>query len=295
MSRWWIAAIVVVAIAGVALLPVRGGALAGANACRAVGGAISVSTSDGVRTAVLQVPSRVRARAPLVLAFHGTGTNGPFMQGYSGLGQLAEKEGFVVAYPSSERDPDQWSLTEDTRGDDDLALVDAVIARLVESGCVDPARVYAAGVSNGGRFASRLACDRSDKIAAVVSVAGADGVPQCNPTRPVSLLEIHGTSDQVVPYRAVMPWMRAWAARDGCPTTSRKQVASRGVTQLSWGPCRGGSVVEHLRIDGGRHQWPGANPPDPGPVSSLSAADVAWQFLRTKRRPGPNTIPTAGQ
>jgi polyhydroxybutyrate depolymerase len=296
MSRWLFAAIATVASAVVSLLPLGGAAPAGA--CRSVGGSIQVRTSDGVRTALLQVPVRASGRAPLVLAFHGTGSNGPSMKGYSGLGELAEREGFVVAYPTSERDPDQWSLGEDTRGDDDLELVDKVIARLVESGCADPARVYAVGVSNGGRFATRLACDRSDRIAAVVSVAGADGVAKCTPDRPVSLLEIHGTADQVVPYSVVMPWVRAWARRDGCPQAFRRQARGPRLLQLSWGPCREGTEVVHLRIDAGRHQWPGASPPDPGPASPLSAAEEAWRFLRTKRlaadphRLPPNTMPT---
>jgi polyhydroxybutyrate depolymerase len=281
MSRWLIAAIAPAAVAVVALLPLRSGAAAGA--CRAVGGSVQVRTSDGLRTAVLQVPARAEAKAPLVLAFHGTGADGPFMKSYSGLGRLAEREGFVVAYPSSERDPDQWSLTEDARGDDDLELVDAVIARVVGSGCADPARVYAVGVSNGGRFASRLGCDRSDRIAAVVSVAGADGVPRCAPDHPVSLLEIHGTADQIVPYRVVVPWIRAWARRDGCSPAATRQARGPRLVQLSWGPCRQGTEVVHLRIAAGRHQWPGASPPDPGPASPLSAAEEAWRFLRTKR------------
>jgi polyhydroxybutyrate depolymerase len=143
--------------------------------------------------------------------------------------------------------------------------------------------VYAVGVSNGGRFATRLACDRSDKIAAVVSVAGADGVPTCDPKHPVSILEIHGTADQVVPYGVVVPWARAWARRDGCPASARRQARGPGLVQLSWGPCHDGTEVVHLRIVSGRHQWPGASPPDPGPVSPLSAAGEAWRFLRTKR------------
>jgi polyhydroxybutyrate depolymerase len=244
---------------------------------------MQVQTSDGVRTAVVQVPARASQHAPLVLAFHGTGGSGSFMKGYSGLGELAEREGFVVAYPTSERDPDQWSLGENARGDDDLALVDAIIARLVQRGCVDPSRVYAVGVSNGGRFASRLACDRSDRIAAVVSVAGADGVPRCAPDHPVSILEIHGTDDQVVPYSVVVPWVRAWARRDGCPQSARRLTRGPRMVQLSWGPCRAGTEVVHLRIVAGRHQWPGASPPDPGPASPLSAAEEAWRFLRTKR------------
>jgi polyhydroxybutyrate depolymerase len=143
--------------------------------------------------------------------------------------------------------------------------------------------VYAVGVSNGGRFASRLGCDRSDRIAAVVSVAGADGVPQCAPDHPVSLLEIHGTADQIVPYRVVVPWVQAWARRDGCAPAAKRQSRGTRVMQLTWSSCRNGTVVEHLRIDAGRHQWPGASPPDPGPVSPRSASDEAWSFLRGKR------------
>jgi polyhydroxybutyrate depolymerase len=278
MSRWLLSAAVAAALAG--LLHVT---RASGGACGAANGSFEVRTEDGVRTALLQMPRTARAQAPLVLAFHGTGANGPFMKGYSGLGSLAEREGFVVAYPTSERDPDQWSLDENRRGDDDLALVDALIARLVDLGCADPTRVYAVGVSNGGRFATRLACDRSDRIAAVVSVAGAEGVPRCAPDRPVSVLEIHGTADQVVPYRVVVPWLRAWARRDGCPRAARRQALGARVARLSWGPCRGGSQVVHLRIVGGRHQWPGASPPDPGPAAPLSAAEVAWRFLRGKR------------
>jgi polyhydroxybutyrate depolymerase len=279
MSRWLIGGIAGVAVALVALLPL--GSVAATDACR--GGSLRVPTSDGVRTAVVQVPARAGRRAPLVLAFHGTGGTGPFMKGYSGLGALAEREGFIVAYPTSERDPDQWSLAENSRGDDDLALVDTIIARLVASGCADPRRVYAVGVSNGGRFASRLACDRSDRIAAVVSVAGADGVPRCTPDDAVSILEIHGTADQVVPYRVVLPWVRAWARRDGCPRPARRVTRGPRLVQLTWGPCRAGTEVVHLRIVAGRHQWPGASPPDPGPSSPLSAAEEAWRFLRGKR------------
>jgi polyhydroxybutyrate depolymerase len=284
MSRWLLAGIAGVAVALVAVVPF--GSAASTDACQ--GGSVRVPTRDGVRSAVVQVPARAQRRAPLVLAFHGTGGTGPFMKGYSGLGALAEREGFVVAYPTSERDPDQWSLGENLRGDDDLELVDTIISRLVASGCADPRRIYAVGVSNGGRFASRLACDRSDRIAAVVSVAGADGVPRCAPEDPVSILEIHGTADQVVPYSVVVPWVRAWARRDGCPRSPRRLTRGRRLVQLTWGPCRAKTEVMHLRIVAGRHQWPGATPPDPGPASPLSAAEEAWRFLRDKRLAPPD-------
>jgi polyhydroxybutyrate depolymerase len=214
------------------------------------------------------------------------------MAGYSGFKALADRSGFLVAYPSAREDAEQWSLAEDQRGDDDLAVVDALIARLVTRGCVDPARVYAVGVSNGGGFATRLGCERSDRIAAVVSVAGAYGpLAPCRPDRPVSLLEIHGTADQVVPYRyaapgGVLAWVRAWAQRDACRSGPRRSAVAERVVRLDWSGCSSGTGVAHLAISAGRHQWPGATPPDPGPKSTISAALEAWRFLSAHRLAG---------
>jgi polyhydroxybutyrate depolymerase len=272
-------------VLGLVLL-VPGGGISRAHTC---GGNFSVRTAEGWRTAVVRVPHGVRGRAPLVLAFHGTGASGPFMAGYSGLNAVADRERFLVAYPSAKEDPDQWSLVEDRRGDDDIAVVDAIVERLVARGCADPTRVYAVGVSNGGGFATRLGCERSDRIAAVVSVAGAYGpLAPCRPDRPVSLLEIHGTADQVVPYGSAAPggvlaWVRAWAQRDGCRAGPRRSVVATRVVRLDWTACRSGTAVAHLAIAAGRHQWPGATPPDPGPQSTISAAAEAWRFLRSHR------------
>jgi polyhydroxybutyrate depolymerase len=267
------------------VLPSHEGAASGSAGCRAGRTLLRVPTRDGMRTAILEIPARLRAPAPLVLAFHGTGGSGSFMAGYSGFEGVARRAGIVMAYPSSAPDADQWSLTESERGDDDLALVDGIVDQLVRAGCADPARVFAVGVSNGGGFATRLGCERWGRIAAVVSVAGAyGGLPPCRPDRPVSLLEIHGTADQVVPYAAgVMRWVRAWARRDGCPEHARVRREGARVLRLRWAPCRAGTEVEHLRIADGAHQWPGATPPDPGPPSPLSAAEEAWRFLASKR------------
>jgi polyhydroxybutyrate depolymerase len=249
-----------------------------------------VQTPDGLRTVLLQVPKTAHGRAPLVLAFHGTGGSGPFMAGYSGLEGVADRSGFLVAYPSAQADPpDQWGLGEDRRGGDDVAVVDAIIAKAVARGCADRTRVYAVGVSNGGGFATRLGCERSDRIAAVVSVAGFYGsLAPCRPDRPVSLLEIHGTADQVVPYDHAAPggvlgWVRAWAQRDGCRSGPRRSVVAARVVRLDWSACRSGAAVAHLAISAGRHQWPGATPPDPGPPSTISAAVEAWRFLSAHR------------
>jgi polyhydroxybutyrate depolymerase len=291
--RWALGAVAAVAVV---LAAVPHGGTGEARACagfRPGLASFSVATADGPRTVLVHVPHAAPGRAPLVLAFHGTGGSGPFMAGYSGLTAIADRAGFLVAYPSSQEDPDQWSLGEDRRGGDDLGVVDAIIDRLVARGCADPTRVYAVGVSNGGGFATRLGCERSDRIAAVVSVAGFyGGLAPCRPDRPVSLLEIHGTADQIVPYGAaaaggVLGWVREWASRNGCRSGPRRSVAAARVVRLDWSRCLAGTSVAHLAIVAGRHQWPGATPPDPGPASTISAALEAWRFLRVHRLAAP--------
>jgi polyhydroxybutyrate depolymerase len=130
----------------------------------------------------------------------------------------------------------------------------------------------------------------SDKIAAVTTVAGAYAdLPDCRPPRPVSLLEVHGTSDQTVPYGgrtgedtgadSVMAFVQSWIERDRCPGDGTPTDVAPNVTRYQWAPCAGGTAVEHLKILDGEHAWPGATPPDPGPPTTLNATATAWAFF----------------
>ena len=231
---------------------------------------------------------------PLLLAFHGAGGSGPGMAPYSGLTRVADQSGFVVAYPSAAAPRHVWTLreTEDDRvpGGDDVSFTRQLIDRLESQLCIDARRVSAAGVSNGGGFVARLGCELSDRLAGIVVVAGGfSSLSACTPGRALSVLEIHGTDDPVVPYGgragagAVPAWLHDWRVRDGCPAAHWQGRAAQRVRRFVWGPCRAGAVVEHLRISGGKHQWPGAQPADPGPASTFSAASEAWRFLAPRR------------
>jgi polyhydroxybutyrate depolymerase len=132
-----------------------------------------------------------------------------------------------------------------------LALVDA-IAR-----CVPVSTVTAVGFSNGGLMANALACRAADRVRAVVLVAsGYEGLGQCSPSRPVSVLDIHGTSDQVVGYRGLRAFVGTWARRDGCGARPTSRREPERVTHLRWHGCAAGSRVEHLRVAGDTHGWP---------------------------------------
>jgi polyhydroxybutyrate depolymerase len=246
--------------------------------CHAARGA-TVRLAVAGRTALVHLPRPARRPLALVLALHGSHGSGAFMERYSGLSRLADRAGFAVAYPDA--DGTSWRISG---ADADVRFLDALLDRLLAGGCFDARRVTAVGVSNGGGMAARFACAGDDRLAGIVSVAGGYGaLPACRARRALSVLEIHGTADGIVPYPSVLPWVRGWARRDGCARRARRTRISAHVLRLQWAPCRGGVAVAHLRLLGGHHAWPGAHPPDPGPSFGVSAAREAWRFARGRR------------
>jgi polyhydroxybutyrate depolymerase len=214
------------------------------------------------------------------------------MQRYSQLSRLADRNGFAVIYPQA--GGNFWRIGAGEDGAD-VQFLDALLDDAQSGGCFDARRVSAVGVSNGAGMVARLACSGDDRLAGVVAVAGGYGtLPDCRARRPVSVLEIHGTADPVVPYLGtpqypkgnVLRWIGGFVALDKCP--QRPERTSRGsqVVRLDWGPCREGTRVAHLRLIGGQHAWPGADPPDPGPRIGVSASAEAWAFLRDQRLAG---------
>jgi polyhydroxybutyrate depolymerase len=187
-----------------------------------------------------------RTPKPLILALHGARQGGYGMQRYTGLSDDAH--GFLVAYPTTPHDNGFWDVDDVPRL---LALVDAI------KRCVPVSGVTAIGFSNGGLMANALACRAADRVHAIVLVAsGYEGLGPCSPSRPVSVLDIHGTSDQVVGYRGLRAFVATWARRDGCAPAPSSRREPEGVTDLRWHGCDDGSHVEHLRVAGDTHGWP---------------------------------------
>jgi polyhydroxybutyrate depolymerase len=280
--------------AGEAPRPSSAPAIDPAQACRAPAGkTVRISFAvegDGRRSALVHLPRGRRGAVPLILALHGAYGSGAFMERYSGLSRLADRYGFAVVYPDSVGT--RWRIAA-TDTDADVRFLDGVLDRLLAGGCADEDRVSAVGVSNGGGMAARFACAGEDRLAGLVSVAGGYGsLPQCQARAPLSVLEIHGTADSVVPYYgrpndpggSVLRWLGRWIDRDSCGRSPSRSESPARVQRLSWSSCRDGTEVRHLRLLGGAHAWPGADPPDPGPSFGISAAEEAWEFLRGRRR-----------
>ena len=238
------------------------------------------------RTAILHLPAAAAGHAlPLLIALHGSGGTGAKFERDTGFSGLADRDGFAVLYPSAAGH--EWDISQSDR---DVDFISSLLDRVEQLACINPQRVYATGVSNGGGMAARLGCELSDRIAGIAPVAGGyRSLPACHPDRPVSVLEIHGTADTTVPYSgsgpqhagAVLPYVFGWASRDGCqPQTSGHQIAPHTVRYM-WQGCRGGATVEHLRIYGGKHGMPDADGAEisSGGTYTISGADQVWRFL----------------
>ncbi len=238
--------------------------------------------------ALLHVPAHAKPPLALVIAFHGAGGNGPDMADYSGLSITADAKGFAVLYPTAGSSQHFWSLNASMPGDD-VNRLKALLPQAEQAACADPFRVYATGVSNGGGFAARVGCELAGTIAAVAPVAGGyRALDPCPDGRRTSVLEIHGTADHVVPYAGLPPdykgavagFLAGWIRRDGCEAKAERSNPSHGVTRFSHDDCAPGYKVEHLRLTGTDHGWPGADPPFPRHnPSQLKANDEIWAFF----------------
>lgn len=254
-------------------------------------------TSGGMeRSFLLHVPTGYdRAPTALVLNFHGFTSSPTDQEYFSVMSEAADREGFAVAYPQGTGLPASFNAGL-CCGDavqqevDDVAftadLIDAVAAEL----CLDPARVYSTGLSNGGFMSYRLACELADRIAAIAPVAGVMGIEECAPGRAVPVLHFHGTADALVPFDgggvtgfpSVEDTVAAWAERDGC--TGEPQVSFEQGDALCrrWDSCDQGAAVELCVIDGGGHTWPGGRVPAVAGKTSedLVATGRMWEFFR---------------
>ena len=265
---------------------------------RAGAGDVDVAlVSHGLhRTARVHVPAAaLHGPAPLLLAFHGTGSSGRSMERYSGLASQLDRGPAAIGVFPDAHGP-RWNVEERRGAPDDVDFAADLIDAIGERWCVDLDRVTVAGVSNGGSMAALLACAMPRRLAGVAIVAGGFAtLPPCRSRQPVSVLEIHGRDDPVVPYwgipsqggrGAVVPWLASWIARDRCQRARPyARTIAPGTTRYDWGACRDGTSVVHIAIANGRHQWPGADPPDAGPAATISAAAQVWSFLAPRRLP----------
>jgi polyhydroxybutyrate depolymerase len=270
------------------------------------------------RRYIVHVPEGLEAGrpVPLVLALHGGGGSGDRTDDLMKLTPVADRERFLVAFPDgigkNWNDGRDDSVSEaHEQHIDDVGFLRALIDELASKLPVDPQRVYATGVSNGAMMSGRLACELSDRIAAVGLVVGTGPVglsDTCQPSRPVPIIAFHGTRDPFVPYNggtipALLPWKdrgrvigapelkSIWLRLNGCSPvatfTELPDIDPSDGTQIvreAYGSCRAGADVVFHRVEGGGHTWPGGRQYLPerwvGKTNrDISASEVIWRFF----------------
>ncbi|MCW5804499.1 MAG: hypothetical protein KIT31_19165 [Deltaproteobacteria bacterium] len=254
--------------------------------CAACGGtpAERPRVFGGDRAVDLQIPPDFdeSRRYPLVLVLHGYTVTGFVQQAYLGLKRLVEdNEAFVVAptgISNSQKKPfwnaDPACCDFEGMNPDDVGYLGGLVDDIVDAWPIDPSRVYAIGHANGGYMAYRLACDRADAFASIVVIAGAAGLDPaaCAPSRPVSVLHLHGTADIEFAYTGggmfgmtpaspgAVASVERWAAFDGCSTTRTPgapldldAVVPGAETQPEAFACSGGPGVELWTMTDSEH------------------------------------------
>ncbi|WP_439815999.1 alpha/beta hydrolase family esterase [Zavarzinia sp. CC-PAN008] len=248
---------------------------------------------------------------PLLVLLHGALDSGAGLEAITrhAFNRLAEREGVIIAYPDGvDRG---WNVDLVPIERDDVATLVALIDAVNARAPVDRSTVMAAGFSNGGLMALRLACEASAHFTAVSAVGA--GLPRalggtCAPERPVGVQVVIGDSDPIVPaaggairfmgqqFGDLLPAADGTAlfvaraealAGSPCGTAQEEVVDTRpddGTSlRISRWPCPG-TRVELVEVVGGGHTWPGGLQfMDAGVIGVTSQeaepATIVWNFL----------------
>ena len=261
-----------------------------------------MSSGEG-RDYTLYVPMSYDANKPtaLVISLHGAGLWGRAQMETSKWNEVADQHGFIVVYPSGFRDsgPRVWRVYRGPDLPKDVKFISELIDTLQAHYNIDPARVYANGLSNGGGMSFALSCALSDRIAAVGLVASAQTIDWdwCTNSHPVPVISFHGTDDQAAPYRGgtswvsrkrAFPdhpgWMARWAERNRCAPRPVETRIATDIVRRAYLNCAQNADVQLYIIEDGGHTWPGGGPMPywmAGRISnSISASEVMWAFFQ---------------
>ncbi|MBI5304636.1 MAG: polyhydroxybutyrate depolymerase [Chloroflexi bacterium] len=247
----------------------------------------------------------------LVIVLHGGGGNDDNAARMTGFSALADKEEFIVVYPNGTGRLQDRILTWNAGNCcgyaldntvDDVGFIRALIEQLQREYPINPQRIYATGISNGGMMSYRLACELSDQLAAIAPVAGALNV-ECKPAQPVAVIAFHGTADQHVLYNGGVPKIQAdshpredksvayamsfWVKQNQCNTLAQKSERGKVSTE-SYTSCRNNADVTLFTLKDFGHAWPrGARGTvwADDPKADISATDVMWEFFKQHPKP----------
>ena len=260
------------------------------------------------RSFLIYVPKNIKENAPLVVAIHGYTSSAKTLMGYSGINQIADKEGFLVAYPQGtkdSRDNHFFNVGYEFHSDskvNDVNFIREIVLNLTKDYKLNSKRVFATGMSNGGDMSYLLACTSSDLFTAVAPVAGVmmkDTLENCNPEKKIPIFEIHGTKDSISKFEGDMNNEDKWGAYYDLPSTiefwvNKHALSEKETIQLENKNTEDGTTITFERywsdesqrevwfyiVNDGNHTWPGMT----GLFSrtanqDINSAEEIWKFF----------------
>lgn len=263
------------------------------------------------RTYTLYVPPSFTpgTPAPLVFVLHGFTQSAQQIMNYSEFNSIADTAGCIVVYPDGVGNA--WNTNSGMSGGstaDDIGFIATLTDTLFSQYGIDTNRVFSCGFSAGGYMSHRLACESPRCYAAIASVAGTmstGAYAACLPSRPVPVMQIHGTADFIVSYNggfggvSVADVISKWVSANACPTQPQvTNMPDLVLTDLStversvYAPCAGTSEVILYKVNGGGHQWPGTSAIAGGIGTTnqdIKASAEIWNFFRSRSCTGTTT------
>lgn len=256
------------------------------------------------------------SKVPVVIYIHGGG--GDMRAAYmDGLDKMSDKHGFILAIPEgigevkfgymrASWNGGKWETGECCGNADDVGFISKMIDEVKNNLNIDDKMIYATGISNGGLMTNRLGCELANKIAAIATVAPAALMSNCTPSRPMSIIDIHGTADPANPpdgseprsifeegsssfgmsYKRMTPYqvVDAWKKINNCSDKQISGYENGNAKCTVFNDCSTGAEVELCMVEGMGHIYPSGSQYLPsslvGSVSYDISFDQIWEFFK---------------
>jgi len=253
------------------------------------------------RTYLLHVPASYDDSVPvsLIIALHGGTGSAKNLEEQSRLAEYADEQGFIACFPDGLHRT--WNAgaccgKAASKNVDDVGFLSKLIDRLLDEYSIDPARVFVTGMSNGAFMAYRLACERSEQVAAIAPVAGSMTVDNCAPSDAVSIIHFHSYLDENIPFEGgvgnglsdhynppVESVLTDWASYNGCSMPDSLVYNGPDFDHWRWTGCADSTEIELYVTHDGGHSWPmgrkGRKNAD-DPSQSVDANALMWAFFK---------------
>jgi polyhydroxybutyrate depolymerase len=274
----------------------------------------SINIDGRERTYLLNLPPGYYEGSgfSLVIAMHGGGGSATQFETSSLLTQKANAENFIVVYPEGVKSTGPLGARTWNAGTccayavenniNDVKFITTLIDKLVADYKINAKKVYATGHSNGGMMSYRLACEASNKIAAIAPNGCTMVVTQpCNPARAVPVLHMHSVLDEHIPYTGgtgngisgvyappLDSVFNVWSSKNTCTTTAQVVINNSSYKFTRWTNCSNNTAIHYYLTQDGGHAWPGGLPGSGNgdtPSQAINANNLLWDFFKQYQLP----------